>query len=109
MPHIRIRGLEKSELVSICSALVTEVSEVTTTPASHFTVERIATEFIAGGISVSGEPFCEILWFDRGQELQDRVAAIVTKHLKKLEANKDVVVVFTVLDRARYYENGQHF
>lgn len=109
MPHIRIRGLEKTKLLEISQDLVADVAEVSGAPVSHFTLECVATEFIVNGAVVQGEPFCEVLWFDRGQAVQDQTAQLITRHLKKMEPSKDAVVIFTILAPGSYYENGNHF
>lgn len=106
MPHIRLRGLDKAKAQDIAKDLLEEVADATETPISHFTLELVATEFIQ---SQAPEPFCEILWFDRGQQMQDKVAKIIAGYLKKAAPAKDVVVIFTVLEKAKYYENGKHF
>ena len=109
MPHIRMRGIDKNKLLRVSEALIADVSQISGAPESHFTLELIATEFIAGGQVQVGEAFCEVLWFDRPQAVQDQVAQAITQHLKKLEPNQDVVVVFTGLEKNKYYENGLHF
>jgi phenylpyruvate tautomerase PptA (4-oxalocrotonate tautomerase family) len=79
-------------------------------PRIDFTFESIHTEFFHEGASNSGYPFIEVLWFDRGQEVKDLVADIITRKLNSLLlAEQNIAVVFTAIDPANYYDNGQHY
>lgn len=50
----------------------------------------------------------DVFWFDRGQEIQDKAAKIITKHINSI-GYKSVDVIFHPLDKMKYYENGEHF
>lgn len=109
MPHLRFRAVDKDDVASLSRDLVTELAELTNAPAEHFTVELVKTRFYQGGQKVEGDPLCEVAWFDRGAETRDRAAKLITEHLKRLQPSRDAIVVFTNLEKAAYYENGQHF
>lgn len=109
MPHLRFRGLSSPQVQQISETLVIRIAELTQTPSAHFTCEWVATHFFFDGKPTAGEPFCEVLWFDRGAEMEKRVAQAITGFIQKLVPEKDVVVVFTMLGKNHYFENGEHF
>jgi hypothetical protein len=108
MPQLIIRGIEAHKVCKISKEMVDELEALLTCPRNYFTIECINSTYVAEGKIAAGYPFIEIAWFDRGQELQDKVAEIVTKHVKVL-GFENVDIVFKVLDKNRYYENGTHF
>jgi len=109
MPHIRMRFQSEEILCRLSRDLLPELALITGTPLAHFTLEGIESQCYSGGARSQGDAFCEVLWFDRGQEMQDRVARKITEALKKESSGADVVVVFTPLAKSSYYENGEHF
>nr|WP_321271186.1 DUF1904 family protein [uncultured Tolumonas sp.] len=108
MPHIRCRGMQRDTVVAISETLVEQLAELTKAPAAHFTIEYIPAEFIATRFGGQAYPFIELFWFDRGQEIQDAAAQLITSIVKsKLEM--DVAVVVKPIQRTNYYDNGQHY
>jgi hypothetical protein len=52
----------------------------------------------------------EVLWFDRGQEVKDKVAVVITEQIRSaLGKELDVAVIFIALEPASYYDNGSHY
>ena len=110
MPHLRFRGIERDPVARLSGSLIQKLSALTGAPAAHFTIERVPTEFIIAGETVAGYPFVELMWFDRGQEVQDAAARLITQAVKaELGADQDVAVVVLPLTRSAYYDNGQHY
>ncbi len=110
MPHLRFRGIEREPLARLSGELVAQLSELTGAPVAHFTLERVQSEFIIAGETTPGYPFVELLWFDRGQEVQDAAARLITSAVKaQLGEAQDVAVVVLPLTRSGYYDNGQHY
>jgi hypothetical protein len=79
------------------------------TSVDNFTFERVETVYYSEGRVVDSFPFVEVLWFARSQAIQDQCAQIITERVKALVPSLDVVVVFMVLPKESYYENGLHF
>lgn len=80
-------------------------------PPDDFTIEHIASDFVG---ATKPYPFVEVLWFCRGQEVQDKSAMIITDivqaELEELgQSNKDVAVIFQPLTPSQYYDNGKHY
>lgn len=108
MPILRLRAIEPKKICTISKGLVDELQDLIKCPRDSFTLEAVQSEFIKDGEFVDGYPLVEISWFDRGQEIQDKTAGIITKYVQSIGYD-DVDVVFKALDKNKYYENGKHF
>jgi hypothetical protein len=108
MPLLRFRAIEAKDICAISTDLVDELQALLQCPRDYFTLESVQSLFIQDGGFVNGSPVIEIAWFDRGQEIQDKVAAIVTNYMHSA-GYKSVDVIFTKLEEQCYYENGKHF
>lgn len=108
MPQLKFRGVEGKEICSVSKELIDELQELLQCPRDYFVLECSNSTFISEGNFINIYPIIDVAWFDRGQELQDKVAEIITKHVESL-GYKDIDVVFSILDEKKYYENGKHF
>lgn len=108
MPVLRLKSIEDKKACAVSKALIDELQELLKCPRDYFSIELVQSKFIEDGEFVNGPPMVEISWFDRGQELQDTVAKIITKYINSV-GYKDVDVIFHHLEKSRYYENGEHF
>lgn len=109
MPHIRCRGLEFETVKKISTFLVDGLTNIIECDRSWFTVEFIESTFISDGKISNGYPFIEILWFNRGQDVKDKVAKFTTSLLEKDSNYPAITVIFTDLKGEDYYENAEHF
>lgn len=108
MPQIKMRGIETGIVRKLSKQLVDELAILTQSPRDYFTLEVIHSTFVMDGDVVPGYPFVEIAWFDRGQEIQDQVAQAISGLLNQA-GYPSVDIMFTVLEKPRYYENGEHY
>jgi len=108
MPILTMRAMECNKICSISKNLIDELEELLKCPRDYFNIEVVNSTYIKEGEIVKGYPIVDISWFDRGQELQDRVAEIVTKYIHSC-GYTDVDIIFHVLSENSYYENGKHF
>lgn len=108
MPQLKVKGIEVGKLCKISTSMIDELQELLQCPRNYFIIENVNSTFIMDGGTVNGYPVVEISWFDRGQEIQDKVAKIVTDYVHNI-GYSDVDIIFYVLDEKRYYENGKHF
>lgn len=108
MPQLKMRGVEVKDICKISVGMVQEMQELLQCPKNYFTLECINSTYIMDGEITKVYPTVEVAWFDRGQEVQDTMAKIVTKYIH-LAGYKDVDVIFSVLEEKKYYENGEHF
>ena len=110
MPHLRIRSLSQSQIESLSLHLCKELAEVMETSEDNFTIEsQEALQYMTGKQLVATDPFIEVLWFDRGQKIQDSAAKTITDLVRKISGFSNITVVFTPLAKTNYYENGKHF
>lgn len=111
MPHLRFRAVEFDTVKALSTALVDDLQPLMDCPREDFTLEHISTTFIFDGEVSDAYPFVEVLWFDRGQEVQDKVARKITEALRVAleEPEQDVAVIFTALTASGYYDNGEHY
>ncbi|SDH21034.1 DUF1904 domain-containing protein [Desulfosporosinus hippei] len=108
MPQIKIRGIEIDTIRKVSKIMLDELSALIQSPRSDFTLEVIHSTFILDEEVVQGYPFIEVAWFDRGQEIQDQAAQAISRIINQA-GYPSVDIMFTVLDKVRYYENGEHF
>jgi len=108
MPQIKMRGIETDKIRKLSKQLIDELTALTQSPRNDFTLEVIHSTFVLDGEIVSGYPFVEIAWFDRGQEIQDQVAQAISRLLNEA-GYPSVDIMFTILEKPRYYENGEHY
>lgn len=107
MPQIRFHGFAVDHIRSLFKPLVDELTAVVGCPRNYFVLESINSHQFVDDDSAEGFPFVEVVWFDRGLEIQDAVACVITKHLQEL-GYACVDVAFSLLEPRRYYENGEH-
>lgn len=108
MPQIRFRGVKINYVTTVRKPLIDELTEIVSCPRDYFTVEHVDSSFIGDDGLTEGYPFVDVFWFDRGQEVQDRVAETITKYVHK-QGYPDVDIIFHKLNEKQYYENGKHF
>ncbi|USD33104.1 MULTISPECIES: DUF1904 domain-containing protein [Vibrio] len=110
MPHLRFRAVEPQTVQTLSKSLIDELQPHMDCPREDFTFEYIYTTFYHEGEVSQAYPFVEVLWFDRGQQTQDAVAAIITQQVRgMIGEDVDVAVIFTALDAKSYYDNGEHY
>ena len=104
MPHVRFRGFDDALLEKHAPALVAPLAQAIDCPEDWITLESVATRYLT-------QPplaMVEVLWFSRGQEVQDAVATLLDREVKAW-AGISPTVVFQALEKENYYEDGQHF
>jgi len=107
MPALKLKSIEPQKAITISKALIDELQETIQCPRDLFTIELVQSPFIKDGEYVEGPAVAEMSWFDRGQETQDKVAKIITKYIKSI-GYENVDVIFNILEKIKYYENGKH-
>lgn len=108
MPQLKIRGIEEDKIISISKALVDDLQNIIECPRDYITIEIIHSTFISDGKVCNGYPYIEVGWFDRGLDVQDRVAKCITKFVHNM-GYEGVDIIFSVFQKDKYYENGEHF
>ncbi|BDM63555.1 hypothetical protein NFHSH190041_10070 [Shewanella sp. NFH-SH190041] len=111
MPHFRFRAIDAQQVKQVSTPLVDALAELMNSPRAHFTIEHIPAQFFAEGEDFAAYPFVEVLYFDRGQDVQDEIARRVTQLVRDVmeKPEQDVAVIFTKLTPSDYYDNGRHY
>lgn len=109
MPHIRFRAIDSKDVQKLSASLTPALAKSMGTSEDNFTFELLHTDFFALGKKITSYPFVEVFWFERPKEVQDLSARIITEQIKALCKAEDVVVIFQILQKSSYYENGNHF
>lgn len=107
MPQFIIKGMKTEEVQKISKEMVDELELIIGCPRDYFRIECVESSLINDGKKVSGDPLVQVNWFDRGQEIQDKVAACVARNIHKAGYEQSEIF-FIVLERNKYYENGKH-
>ncbi|MGL4820639.1 MAG: DUF1904 family protein [Bacilli bacterium] len=107
MPMLRTRGIRESDLRATSQMVVDTLAEIIDCPRDYFTIEAIGSTFIYDGAAVAQPAMIEVLWFDRGQEVQDATAKYLHETFADLAPGLEIV--FYPLEPSRYYENGEHY
>ena len=108
MPHIIIRGVTVDQVKTISTLFVQELADLCACGTDNFTLEIVQSTYVFAGDEVQGYPLIEVKWFERGQEIQDQFAKIVTKHIHALGI-PEVEVAFSPFQESAYYLNGKSF
>ena len=103
MPQIKIRGINENQICEISEKMIVKC------PRDYFEIECIKSVAIRDGKIADVYPFVEVAWFDRGQEVQDTVAKIITDNIRENLNIESMDLAFTVFEKEKYYENGEHF
>lgn len=109
MPQIKIRGIHENEICKISERMIDELVQAVKCPRDYFEIECIKSVAIRDGKIAEVYPFVEVSWFDRGQEVQDIVAQIITENIRTNLEIESMDLAFTVFEKEKYYENGEHF
>ena len=108
MPHLKLTGIKKETAISISTGLINDLEALLACPRDYFTIELDENIYIFDGEITPAPCKITVEWFDRGQEIQDQAAAIITSALRK--AGYDALdIYFTHFLESHYYENGKHF
>ena len=108
MPIIKIKGIGVKQALNISKDLIDELELILKCPRDYFNLSLETPIHIKDREIVDGYPLIEVLWFERSQEIQDKVAQSITKHVN-LVGYENVDVIFHELKKENYYENGEHF
>lgn len=108
MPMLRFKAIEAEKVCEMSKELVDDLQALIECPREYFSLCVDRSVYIRDGEFVKGEPVVEVSWFDRGQDIQDKAAKIITKYVNSI-GYKSVDVIFFTLYENKYYENGEHF
>lgn len=108
MPQLIFKGIKEDTVKKLSMDLPAKLAKITDTQEDWFTMEYLPVRFYVKGEASDSYPVVNVNWFDRGESLQDEVALEITKAVQS-EGYEMVDVIFNLLEKRCYYENGEHF
>jgi phenylpyruvate tautomerase PptA (4-oxalocrotonate tautomerase family) len=108
VPQLLIKGLSVEQVKRISKPLVQELADLCACGTDNFTLEIVNSTFVFDEKEVSGYPFIEVKWFERGLEVQNEFANLITKQVQSLGI-EEVEVAFSTFKESGYYLNGISF
>ncbi len=108
MPQVIFKGIEKQDVKKLSTSLPTKLEDASEIPHDWFTVEHLEMSFFSGGEQVPSFPIVQVNWFDRGQDIKDKMADVITKAVMQ-QGYEQVELFFIPLEKESYYENGEHY
>ena len=108
MPILRFHAVDATSICKQSEKLVCELAKTLDCTSDLITLEVIDSSSITNGQVTHGYPVIEVLWFDRGQAIQDAAAKCITKYVMAM-GHPESDIIFTPLIKSNYYENGEHF
>ncbi|OGO78620.1 MAG: hypothetical protein A2Y23_10080 [Clostridiales bacterium GWB2_37_7] len=108
MPQLTFKGIKRQSVIDMSKELIDELQTIINVPREHFALEHVDSMYIMDGREAPEYPLIYVNLFDRGSEAEHMVAKAITKHVHHA-GYQNVDVIFTILERSRYYENGERF
>lgn len=105
MPQFTVRGVSAMTMSQVTKCLTPDLAKIMACPEDYFTYDCISSQSFYGGHSVPTAPFIEILWFDRGREVQDKVAQAVNQAFTAAGV-KELELCFKPVQKCDYYADG---
>ena len=99
MPQIKVRGINENEICKISENMIDKLVKAVKCPRDYFEIECIKSVAIRNGKIAEVYPFVEVAWFDRGQEVQDTVAKIITDSIRDGLNIENMDLAFTVFEK----------
>jgi hypothetical protein len=106
MPHLIFRGITAQQVQAISIPLTDELARLCRCPREDILLEVMHTTAVSQGEISASYPFVEAAWFDRGEEIRDRFAEIVDRHLRQAGVAESEIA-FRVYREDHYYLNGR--
>jgi hypothetical protein len=107
LPQLRFHAIREETVKAASKPMTEELASVVGCAREHFVLECVPSSYVWDGDTTQGYPYVEVYCFDRGEEAFDKMAKAITRHLLAAGC-ESVDVAFMLLDRRRYYEDGQH-
>lgn len=107
MPQFKIRYVAEELLKERAGRLLDRLAAAVGCDRSWLKLELEQTRRFGDGGPENSEPYVEVHWFDRPEDIRQKVAAILADELRG--DAEYVAVEFAVIPPDGYYENGRRF
>ncbi len=109
MPNIKVSGVAVNHVQALSKELSIGLSKTIDCPEDWITFMYGNECVFSSGEVLQDTIFVYVDWFDRGQEVKDRVAIILSDALMQLEKIVTVNVIFNDMKKTDFFENGNHY
>lgn len=112
MPMFKISHMKFEEVNDLAHGLTSSLASILDCPNDwiYFTNINSDSRLICASKPCHDTVFIYVEWFDRGQEIKDKIAKIITEEIKQHHPTKDfITVIFKNLEPNDYFENGIHY
>ena len=103
MPQLIFKGVKKNDVKEMNNSLPYKLAEISDTPVDYFTIEVPETTYFFDGKEFEMYPLIEVIQFDRGVEVEEKMAKEIQNHVKKFDYS-ECEVYFTHIEKENYYE-----
>lgn len=103
MPQLIFKGTKRQDVLELSKVLPKMLSEVSATPIDYFTIEFSNNEFFSDGKVFDMYPLIEVILFDRGRQVEEKMAKIIKEQVM-LRNYKECEVYMTHIEKENYYE-----
>lgn len=103
MPQLIFKGVKREDVKALSEKLPKILSVMSDTPMDYFTFECPISEYFFGGKEVEMYPLVEVKQFDRGAQIEKRMAVAVQVEVKAMGYG-ECEVFFTHIEKENYYE-----
>jgi hypothetical protein len=108
MPQFVIRGIQPRLVQEASTEIIEALSALIKCPEDYITLDCLNAQSFFKGEQVLTSPIIDIGWFDRGQDMQDAVALLITNIFER-HGVRDLEIGFVKFDKSAYYSNGVHY
>lgn len=108
MPRVTIHGVSFQAAKSLGMAIKKNLVSCDEIKPEHVQVQFLQTIALTHVEEEEWLPMIDILWFGRSQEVQDKVAEMLTQLFWKM-GFENLQVTFQTIAENCFYENGQHY
>ena len=108
MPQLIVKGIREDEVKVLAKSAAPDLADICNCPIDWFTFDYIPSKFYDFTGKEIVNPVIQVWWFEREQDVQDKVVACLDNEIKNL-GYEFSQISFSVFYKSSYYENSEHF
>lgn len=108
MPQIIVKGVESRHVNKLAVECAPKLGQICDCPSDWFVFDHVKSDFYDETGKIDHWPVAQVWWFERPQDVQDKVAACLNDYFKSLGYSGSQIS-FHIFGYSSYYEDGEHF
>ena len=108
MPQITVKGIKEDDVKVLAKNTSKQLADICSCPSDWFVYDYIPSKFYNDMGEEIVNPVVQVWWFEREQDVQDKVVACLDNEIKNL-GYEFSQISFSVFYKSSYYENSEHF